>query len=506
MGVIIRESLKSSIVNYVGVVIGTVNVLFLYNKLLTTEEYGLYAILISFPVVGAGFINLGVPHVAVRFFNRFADVEKKHQGIFTFLLLTPLAGFLAFLIAFYGFRGVFEHLYSESPALITYSWVLPLLTFSVLYQTVLEAYCRAHLKVVIPTVIREIYLKLSNSFLVIGYYLGWFSFPQMVMGLAAVYIGVLLLLLFYIYRLQRLFLVWDFSVVKSPVFSEMVKYGLWTMVGGAAATALPHLEKLILPMFNDGLTHTAIFTIALNIAIVISIPRNTIASISDPVLARAWAEGNTAEVKTIYTKSALNLAIIGLFLFLGVWCNIDSIFEIIPNPDKYRAGKYVVLLIGLANVFDMAAGLNSELLKNSAYYRVDFFLFLFRFVVLTLVNILLIPVIGYNGAAAAIFISTVLYNLAKYVFIRRRLNMQPFSGKTLVIAGLAGLAYGATLLLDWHEGGGFLPNLLEIVVKGLAIVFIFGGGVLVTRVSPDLNQVILQMKERVKFYFTKTTK
>ncbi len=498
MGVIIRESLKSSLVNYVGVVIGTVNVLFLYNKLLTTEEYGLYAILISFPVVGAGFINLGIPHVAVRFFNRFADVEKKHHGIFTFLLLIPLAGFLALLVAFYGFRSFFEHLYRESPALITFSWVLPLLTFSVLYQTVLEAYCRAHLKVVIPTVVREIYLKLSNSFLVIGYYIGWFSFSQMVTGLAVIYVLALLLLLLYIHRLQRFFLVWDWTVLRSPVFPEIVKYGLWTMVGGAAATALPHLEKLILPMFTDGLTHTAIFTIALNIAIVISIPRNTIASISDPVLARAWAEGNTAEVRTIYTKSALNLSIIGLFLFLGVWCNIDSIFEIIPNPDKYRAGKYVVLLIGLANVFDMATGLNSELLKNSAYYRVDFFMFLFRFTVLTVTNILLIPVIGYNGAAAAIFISTLLYNLAKYIFIWRKLNMQPFSRKTLVVAGLALLAYGSTLLLDWHEGGGLIPNLLEITIKGLAIVFIFGGGVLVTRISPDLNQVVLQVQEKIR--------
>jgi len=498
MGVIIRESLKSSIVNYVGVIIGTVNVLFLYNKLLTTEEYGLYAILISFPIVSAGFINLGVPHVAVRFFNRFADVEKKHQGIFTFLLLTPLAGFLAFLIAFYGFQRFFEQLYSESPTLISYSWVLPLLTFAVLYQTVLEAYCRAHLKVVIPTVIREIYLKLSNSFLVIGYYMGWFNFSQMVSGLALVYIGALVLLLFYIKRLQRFFLVWNWAVVKSPVFPEIIKYGLWTMVGGAAATALPHLEKLILPMFTDGLTHTAIFTIALNIAIVISIPRNTIASISDPVLARAWAEGNTAEVKTIYTKSALNLGIIGLFLFLGVWCNIDSIFEIIPNPDKYRAGKYVVLLIGLANVFDMATGLNSELLKNSAWYRVDFFMFLFRFAVLTLVNILLIPLIGYNGAAAAIFISTVLYNLVKYLFIWRKLGMQPFSRNTLVVVGLAGLAYGITLLLDWHEGGGLLPNLLEIGAKSLAIVLIFGGGVLATGTSPDLNQVVEQVKEKIR--------
>lgn len=497
MGIIIRESLKTSVVNYVGVLIGTVNVLFLYNKLLTTEEYGLYAILISFPVVGAGFINLGVPHVAVRFFNRFEDAAKKHHGILTFLLFTPLAGFLLFLLAFYGFRGLFETLYSESPALITYSWVLPLLTFSVLYQSVLEAYCRSHLKIVIPTVIREIYLKLSNSFLVIGYYLNWFDFSGLVLGLALVYILALLLLLGYIKKLKRLFLVWDWSVVRSPIFPEIVRYGLWTMAGGAAATALPHLEKLILPMFTDGLTQTAIFTIALNIAIVISIPRNTIASISDPILARAWARGDTGEVQTIYTKSALNLGIIGLFLFLGVWCNIDSIFEVIPNPDKYRAGKYVVLLIGLANVFDMATGLNSELLKNSVHYRVEFFLFIFRFVLLTIANIIFIPLWGYNGAAFAILVSTVLYNLAKYVFIWRKLGMQPFGRNTVLMVLLALLAYMCAVWVDWHEGGGLLVNALEMGVKGLVIVVIFGGGVWLTGISPDLNSTLKRARERV---------
>lgn len=268
------------------------------------------------------------------------------------------------------------------------------------------------------------------------------------------------------------------------------------MIGSAAATALPHLEKLILPMFDNGLTHTAIFNIALSIALVISIPRNTIASVSDPVLARAWAEGNVQEVQTIYHKSALNLCIIGLFLFLGVWTNIDSIFEIIPNPDKYKAGKWVVLLIGLANVFDMSTGLNSEILKNSKYYKVDFFLFLFRFVLLSAMNFVLIPTAGYNGAAWAILLSTVLYNLSKFAFIWYKFGMQPFNLNTVKVLLLAAAAFGSTLLLDWHEGGGFIPNVLEIAAKGLAIVAIFGGGVYFWRISPDLNNVLDSLKRK----------
>lgn len=365
-----------------------------------------------------------------------------------------------------------------------------------LYQTLLEAYCRVHFKVVVPAIIREIGMKLANTFLVVAYFLHLISFQGVVIGLALIYLLVVVLLLFYVKRLGKFFLVKNWDFVRSPLFPEMIKYGLWTMIGSAAATALPHLEKLILPMFDNGLTHTAIFNIALSIALVISIPRNTIASVSDPVLARAWAEGNVQEVQTIYHKSALNLCIIGLFLFLGVWTNIDSIFEIIPNPDKYKAGKWVVLLIGLANVFDMSTGLNSEILKNSKYYKVDFFLFLFRFVLLSAMNFVLIPTAGYNGAAWAILLSTVLYNLSKFAFIWYKFGMQPFNLNTVKVLLLAAAAFGSTLLLDWHEGGGFIPNVLEIAAKGLAIVAIFGGGVYFWRISPDLNNVLDSLKRK----------
>ena len=70
-------------------------------------------------------------------------------------------------------------------------------------------------------------------------------------------------------------------------------------------------------------------------------------------------------IETIYKKSALNLFIIGSFLLLGIWANIDSIFSLLPKSDIYAQGKWVVLLIGLGRVADMMTGLNTEILVNS---------------------------------------------------------------------------------------------------------------------------------------------
>jgi len=58
-------------------------------------------------------------------------------------------------------------------------------------------------------------------------------------------------------------------------------------------------------------------------------------------------------------------------LFLGIWCNIDSIFELIPNGEIYSPGKWVVFYIGLSKLFDMATGVNQEIVGTSKYYKID---------------------------------------------------------------------------------------------------------------------------------------
>jgi zinc transporter ZupT len=74
MGIVIRQSLKGSIVTYLGTAIGTFNVIFLYNKFLSQEQVGLIAgALVSIPLIFASFTQLGIPHIAVRFFPHFDD-------------------------------------------------------------------------------------------------------------------------------------------------------------------------------------------------------------------------------------------------------------------------------------------------------------------------------------------------------------------------------------------------------------------------------------------------
>lgn len=489
MGIIIRQGIKSSIVSYVGVVIGTINVLFLYNRYLSPEQLGLYVALTSFPLVFASIAHLGMPHVSVRFFNHFKDDQQQHHGFFAFLLLVPLVGCLLFTVLYLNCKPLFFYFYeSNSPLLTHYYYFLLPITILLVYMNVLESYARVHLRIVVPAVVREVVLKLSNSALALLYGLSVLSFDQLVVGIVLMYLLANLLLVAYIAWLGRLYWRIDLGLVRKPIFKEMLQYGAWVLIGGASAVLVPQMEKLILPAYAEGMKNTAIFDIALKISLVIGIPRNAIAQISMPLLAESWKKGDLAHIAEIYRKSSLNLLIVGGFLFLGIWVNIEAIYNLIPKAEVYRAGKWVVLLVGLRQVIDMATGLNTEVIINSKYYRFDLLFYIILAVLLFSANLILIPLYSYTGAAMALLLSLSVYNAAKYWFIKRYLHMQPFDRATLKAIGLLGLAYVLTLAVpNWQGGLGWI--LLGIVLKSALVSVVVIGGVLWLRLSEDASRL-----------------
>ncbi|MCF0039286.1 lipopolysaccharide biosynthesis protein [Dyadobacter fanqingshengii] len=488
MGIIVRQGFKSSIVSYVGVVIGIFNILILYNQFLTQEQLGLYAsTLLTFPVIYMSFALLGVPSVAVRFHSRFQDHESRRQ-LFTFIIITPLVGLAAFVALYLLFKPLYLKFYLDhSPMLVKYYYVFIPLTVGMVYLLALESYSRINLRIAVPSLIREVGLRLFNSAVVIMFGYKLITFDTMVNLTVVSYGLAIVAMLIYLHFQKRLYTSLDFGFIKHPAFKEMYRYGLWVLLGGASAALLPHIEKVLLPAFEGGLGSTAIFDIASRIALVISIPRNSIVMISAPIISEAYARNDIAHIDTIYKKSSLNLFIIGSFLFLGIWTNIDAIFGIIPKSEIYSQGKWVVLMVGISRIADMMTGLNSEILTNSKYYRYDIVFMLFFTVLILFSSQFLIPLYGFNGAAAAALFSTVIYNFVKLFFIRQKLGIQPFTLGTFKVILLGTTAYLVARYMPFPEPDNLISTVLIILARSVIITVIFGGGILLWNVSEDIS-------------------
>ena len=101
MGVIIRQSIKGTIVNYIGIAIGLFTTFFVMTKYLTTEEVGFARVLVDAATMFSGLAMLGTSSSSMRFYPYFKqeDSDEDH-GFFFWTLIIPFIGFLIYGIVF----------------------------------------------------------------------------------------------------------------------------------------------------------------------------------------------------------------------------------------------------------------------------------------------------------------------------------------------------------------------------------------------------------------------
>ena len=95
MGIVIRQSIKGTIVSYIGAFIGMVSTIFIYPYFLTPELIGLNRILIDSAFLFAFFAQIGIPNAIIKF-----SPKLKQKGLireaYRYALLLPLISFVFF--------------------------------------------------------------------------------------------------------------------------------------------------------------------------------------------------------------------------------------------------------------------------------------------------------------------------------------------------------------------------------------------------------------------------
>ena len=198
------------------------------------------------------------------------------------------------------------------------------------------------------------------------------------------------------------------------------------------------------------------------------------------------------QISTIYKKTSINLLIIGSFILTLIWTNIDALFSLIPHSEMFIQGKYVVLFIGLGKLFDMAMGLNHEIITNSKIYKWNILLIPLLAVTTIVTNLIFIPLYGINGAAIASLLSIFSINLLRYFLILVKLKLQPFNIQTLKALLIAGI----TLFIGYLIPGLDIP-ILEIILKSLVMSSVFSILILALKPSEDISQLIMKSWNKI---------
>ncbi len=493
MGIIIRQSVKTVAVTYAGVTFGFLNTLVLYPLVLTEEQVGLTRTLINAAMLFSTFAAFGAATMPNRFFPYFKDPAKQHHGFLFFLLTVGAAGFTVFSLLFTLFQPAVIGTYVESaPLIVEYLHFLLPFTFVALFYNIFETYTIVHQLPVVPTFLREVLIRGMIAAGMVLILLQVLSFHSFVVWTVASYGLALAVIILYLRNRNVLFLTPRWEIVRGEHFRPMVTYGGFALLGNVSGAVITNIDGLILSAYS-GLKSTGIYAIAFFIAQMVEIPKRSLSQVLVPLVSEANKNNDREKLRELYRKSSINQLIVGGIIFLCLWCNIENIFRFIPNGESYVAGKWVVFFIGLAKLFDMATGINAEIIGTSKYYKFDLLFYIFLSIVGIGTSLLLIPVYGLVGAAVASCISVVLFNTARYLFIAYLFRMQPFSRSTLTVIALGLAVIGLNSLVPDER-----HPLLNIAFRSAGIAVVFLGGSLLLNVSEDINGVVKKVITRMK--------
>ncbi|MEP3382979.1 MAG: polysaccharide biosynthesis C-terminal domain-containing protein, partial [Flavobacteriaceae bacterium] len=272
---------------------------------------------------------------------------------------------------------------------------------------------------------------------------------------------------------------------------EIMLYTFLIILGGSAALILLEIDKVMLNQFIK-IENVAYYGVATYIATVIIVPSRAMHQITYPLTAELLNTGNHFKLETLYKKTSLTLFIASGILFVLIVLNLNNLYLLLP--ESYRNGFSIVVLIGLAKVFDSLLGNNNAILYNSKYYKTVLVFGVCLALMTIVLNYVLIPVFGLEGAALASFISIFIFNLVKLVFVKLKFGFLPFSKATLKVL--------ATLILLgvlFHFLQFPFHPILNIVLKSMMIVMMYLGILYRFEISEDVSGVLSKwLKKRTE--------
>lgn len=484
MGIIIRQSVRSTIFSYIGVALGFVVTIWMYPNILTAEQYGLTRVLISLAAVSSQFAKLGMDNTIIRYFPYFNDRKKNHHGFLFIALAVPFLGFLLLAVVLLaGEDFIIQYFEERSALLIDYYLLLLPMVFFILFFNVVTNFIKALYNIVVSTFLNEVFLRILVVLSLVLYFVGWISFQQFMMLFVLNYAVILVILFIYLFKNHDISLRPDFDFLDSRLTKNLLKYGSFAFMGGVASIAVANIDIIMLSALA-GLEDTGIYAIAFYVGSAITIARKSIYNISSPIIADAFKEENLSLIADIYKRSSLNQLIAGGLLFCGVIANLDNLMSLLPPA--YAGGSIVIILIASANLFDMTTGLNGAIILNSDRYRFDLYSTLFLISLTITLNYLLIPSYGILGAAIGTASAIFCYNLLKVIFVAIYFNMQPFKASMVII-----LLIGAVILFLSSQVGLMINVYVDLVIRSLMITLLYIGPIYFMNISDDFNGMIV---------------
>jgi len=493
-----RQSIISSFIVYFGFAIGFFNTwLFAREGGFSQTQYGLTGVFIAIANVIFAFANLGMHAYIYKFFPYYNDnLAPRKNDMISFALAVSIFGFFIMTLSGIIFKDFVIRKYgTNSPDLIKYYyWVFPF-GFGLTIYSLLEAFAWQLKKSIITNFLREVQFRAFTTILIVLSLTGTINnFDLFIKLFAFAYIAIAVILLTYLLISRQIHFTFTFSRVTRKFLKKIVTLASFVWGGGLVYSISKVFDTiLIAAVLENGLALAAIYTLAQNMASLIQAPQRAIISSSIGPLSQAWKNKDFDKLGRIYQRSSINQLLFSVGMFVLIWINFTDGISTFNLQENYLSAQYVFLFIGLMWIIEMGAGVNSQIIATSTFWRFEFFTGIILLSLILPLNYFLTKFLGITGTAISNLIAFSIYNAIRYTFLLRKFKMQPFNAKTFYT-----IALGATCYFICHFLFSQYQGFLWIVLRSSVFVFLYMTGVVVLRISPDVIPVWQTMTNKMR--------
>jgi Membrane protein involved in the export of O-antigen and teichoic acid len=495
MGIVVRQSVKGTIVTFIGALLGAL-ITYIYTVIFSMSELGYVTNFVHQAALIQVFTLVGTSSLVGYYTPRYIDDDARQKVLLSFSALCTLGATLIFTLVYFLLKDVIigKYQHTDQAYINKYYWCMPLLVLSWSFMTMFEAYLVSKHRSAIVAFMREVVARLLTLIFIILFYFNLISFDVFVYAIILCYLIPALALLLVAMKIKGFGYSLNFKIFNRSDYKEFIHFAWYHLLLVASVNFMGYIDIIMLgPLDKTGLSSLAVYSRAVFVISVMMIPYKAISSASFATLSHTFLDGDNNKLRNVFNRIGDNMMVAAMGMFCLIACNLDNAVRIFPTG--YEAIKPLVLILMFGRMMDMATGMNNEVISISKYYKFNFRLTVLLVVCTIALMRYMIPIYGIYGAAWGATISLAAFNIVKALYLWKKLDLKPFTGATLRIIGAGAIAALAGLLIPYM--GHWLT---DTALRSIVIIAIYLGLLLGFSASPDLKDYLTAMKKNKKLY------
>lgn len=504
MGIVFRQSIKSTIVIFGGAMLGAISNL-IYPYILSKTELGLFTNIIYTAAMLQIFMMLGTGTTIAVYTQKYPVDDDRKKMLITFGCVTTFLVTVLFTFAYIAAKGFIIQQYQpgDRELIKAYFYWVPLLILFMSFTSLFESYLISQTKTAVSAFSKEVLLRLFNLALLALLFLHYISFQTFIILSILVYIVPLLVLYFVSSKTKGFGYSLNINAFTRSEYKDLLKFAWYHLLLTVTLNVLGYIDTIMLGALDkNGIQTVAPYRTAVFIIAIMIIPYRAMSVSSHATLNQAFIDKDMPRLKDLFARAGINILVVAVGMFILIACNLDNLIALFPAG--YEVMKPIIMILMLGRLVDMMTGLNTELIALTEYYKFNFRISIVLLVLVIMLNRIFIPVYSIYGAAWSTTCALIIFNISKAIFLWKKMNLHPFTKGSLMVL-LSGTIVAAcvyfvpTLSLFKHDHH-FINVASDAIIRSCIIMLLYSILLIAFKPSADLNHYIRSVRSNKRLF------